>query len=361
MDTPFDKNYDWRCPDPLDVSLVSRLSLRDQVSESQSKVDEAPKELCKRCKRRVCFKPKLLASASYYGAEDIVLGTWEEVKARETCPFCRLVVAAVELGQNPNAIDDEEEVVLDWTIDKGYKINLALHGTYIGFVIDDYSDDNIKLWQAQAVEDDWLEPDKVCEWLNMCDEYHGEVCDPLVESTASKFDEPLLRTLGCVFRLIDTNKYCIVEDVKDPYIALSYVWGGVKGLQLKESNKEELLATNGLKAHWNEIPQTVRDAFSLVKRMGKRYLWVDALCLIQDSLLDVQIGVSMMNFVYGGASMTIIAAAGKDANADLPGVRFGTRLSNHVVEEVQPDLSMTVIQDMDIVLETTYYAERAWT
>jgi hypothetical protein len=104
-----------------------------------------------------------------------------------------------------------------------------------------------------------------------CNKYHGEACEPYVD-TAGKFDHPLLVATGCAFRLIDTTTYSIVEGVEKPYIALSYVWGGVKGLQLKEENKAELLKTNGLKHYWGLIPQTVKDAFSLVKRMKKRYL-----------------------------------------------------------------------------------------
>ncbi|KAF1829587.1 hypothetical protein BDW02DRAFT_456095, partial [Decorospora gaudefroyi] len=137
--------------------------------------------------------------------------------------------------------------------------------------------------------------------------------------------------------------------------------GGVDGLELKEENKAELMKTNRLKNHWGLIPQTVKDAFSLVKRMRKRYLWVDALCLIQDNQCDVKIGVSMMQFVYGVAMLTIVAATGKDSNADLHGVHFTTGPPERIVEICKPGRAMILLQDMDSVLATTTYASRAWT
>ncbi|KAF8856291.1 hypothetical protein BDZ45DRAFT_594459 [Acephala macrosclerotiorum] len=34
---------------------------------------------------------------------------------------------------------------------------------------------------------------------------------------------------------------------------------------------------------------TIRDAICLVKGVGERYLWIDALCIIQDDLVSEQV------------------------------------------------------------------------
>jgi hypothetical protein len=36
----------------------------------------------------------------------------------------------------------------------------------------------------------------------------------------------------------------------------------------------------------SELSNTFRDAITITRRLGMRYLWIDSLCIIQDSLLD---------------------------------------------------------------------------
>ncbi|KAK3348936.1 heterokaryon incompatibility protein-domain-containing protein, partial [Lasiosphaeria hispida] len=55
------------------------------------------------------------------------------------------------------------------------------------------------------------------------------------------------------------------------------------------------------------LPQTILDALSVTHRIGQRYLWVDALCIIQDRQDDVTQEISQMNSIYRGL-VTIVAA-----------------------------------------------------
>lgn len=64
---------------------------------------------------------------------------------------------------------------------------------------------------------------------------------------------------------------------------------------------------------------------ALVKQIGERYLWVDSLCIIQDDHITSTYFVSQMDIIYSHAILTIVAAAGSNANSGLPGVREGTR------------------------------------
>lgn len=56
-----------------------------------------------------------------------------------------------------------------------------------------------------------------------------------------------------------------------------------------------------------------------VRNLGLRFLWVDALCIVQDDESEKQRLVHGMNFVYENALFTIVAAAGQDADEGLPG------------------------------------------
>jgi hypothetical protein len=78
---------------------------------------------------------------------------------------------------------------------------------------------------------------------------------------------------------------------------------------------------------WLNLPKTIRDAIDLVRALKERYLWVDALCLVQNDQADMQKGIDIMDIIYERAVMTIVAASGDSANSGLPGVHRGSRFA----------------------------------
>ncbi|SPN98694.1 uncharacterized protein DNG_01738 [Cephalotrichum gorgonifer] len=63
---------------------------------------------------------------------------------------------------------------------------------------------------------------------------------------------------------------------------------------------------------WDSLPPTFRDAAVIVKALGLEYLWIDSLCIIQDSTEDWELESSKMANVYGGAYVTIAAVSSPD-------------------------------------------------
>jgi hypothetical protein len=57
-----------------------------------------------------------------------------------------------------------------------------------------------------------------------------------------------------------------------------------------------------------ELSQIMRDAIQIVLGLGYRYLWIDALCIIQDSTDDWLSEASRMSSVFSGAVVTIAVA-----------------------------------------------------
>ncbi|PNP85000.1 hypothetical protein FNYG_01697 [Fusarium nygamai] len=88
------------------------------------------------------------------------------------------------------------------------------------------------------------------------------------------------------------------------YIALSYCWGTDNTVTLIEATlipfQNEIPLTS--------LPNTTRDAITTTRDLGYEYLWVDALCVIQDSKPDWIKESAQMGSIYGSAALTLAAA-----------------------------------------------------
>ncbi|KAJ5639421.1 HET domain protein [Penicillium longicatenatum] len=92
---------------------------------------------------------------------------------------------------------------------------------------------------------------------------------------------------------------------KARYIALSYVWGiRPQPVQLMKENTERLKEC----IDYDTLPSTIQDAIRVARRLGVKYVWVDALCIVQDDddIKKQQIG--QMQNIYGNSYLTIQAA-----------------------------------------------------
>jgi hypothetical protein len=65
------------------------------------------------------------------------------------------------------------------------------------------------------------------------------------------------------------------------------------------------------------MPLTFQHAVHITRRLGFRYLWIDSLCIIQDSTADWEEQAGQMQHVYEGAVVTIAADAGRDSSCGL--------------------------------------------
>ncbi|PVH99923.1 HET-domain-containing protein [Periconia macrospinosa] len=89
------------------------------------------------------------------------------------------------------------------------------------------------------------------------------------------------------------------------YAALSYCWGsGVQQLTTTTSNFR-----NHMLGLPNSLPQTILDAVEVCRKIGIRYLWVDALCIIQDNESDKSDQIANMGSIYRNSTITIVVAS----------------------------------------------------
>ena len=136
-------------------------------------------------------------------------------------------------------------------------------------------------------------------WLDRCEKHHGTKCAKQGWSFVTELSEFL--------RLIDVQKWRLVESRGDNvrrcrYVALSYIWGSAQKFTLNKSNIRQLHLPLGLVPFLGRcVPETIRDAMLVIRQMGERYLWVDALCIQQDDQLEKHTQIELMHRVYGNA------------------------------------------------------------
>ena len=56
------------------------------------------------------------------------------------------------------------------------------------------------------------------------------------------------------------------------------------------------------------LRRSFQDAIYATRKLGHRYIWIDSLCIIQDSIEDWTIEAAMMNKVYSMCECNIAAS-----------------------------------------------------
>ncbi|KAF1926229.1 HET-domain-containing protein [Didymella exigua CBS 183.55] len=95
------------------------------------------------------------------------------------------------------------------------------------------------------------------------------------------------------------------------YIAFSHIWGVAKALpktttQTLQSHKKGIL--------WTTLPRALQEAIVLTRALGFKYLWIDALCLVQDDAASKLEESMTMDQIFGNAFLTIAATSAIDSS-----------------------------------------------
>lgn len=108
-------------------------------------------------------------------------------------------------------------------------------------------------------------------------------------------------------RLVDSSKF-----KPEKYVALSYRWGDAAE-QAHRTTRETLTSSLDYISKL-KLPRAIRDALALTSAVNARYLWVDALCIIQDDNRDWQTHVAYMGDIYQNAHLVVAAASAEHSN-----------------------------------------------
>ncbi|KAJ8483283.1 hypothetical protein ONZ45_g14653 [Pleurotus djamor] len=148
-------------------------------------------------------------------------------------------------------------------------------------------------------------------WLENCIKHHKTCAEHHDRSTSNR----PIRVLD--LQGSDRSRVYLhsMHQIEGQYATLSYCWGpGNPGL---------FTSTHNLNSHQEQgiaiedLPPTIRDAIRVTRELGLRYIWVDRLCIIQDSGNDWAHQAALMCEIYSGAALTLSADGARSASEGL--------------------------------------------
>ena len=153
-------------------------------------------------------------------------------------------------------------------------------------------------------------------WIDNC-----QRCHPLCKMMPRQVGGPK-RLLQCLpddgsVRLVETQS----RTQRCDYIALSYCWGdGTAVMKTTEKATEE--APKTLDRHQSgipdkDLPPLYQEVVALARGLDIAYLWIDAICIIQDSPEDKAEEIKKMSDIYRGAFVVVVAATAPSPSNSL--------------------------------------------
>jgi Heterokaryon incompatibility protein (HET) len=148
-------------------------------------------------------------------------------------------------------------------------------------------------------------------WIASCFQTHPEC------QCSADGEDPPLPTRIIDIGGPDQDSVAIIpaDGKKGKWLALSHRWPRGPGqiVRLLAENIQIFKAGIPLAS----LPATFQDAIKLTRFLGLRYLWIDSMCIIQDSVSDWESESAKMPSIYQFAYVTLAAAATEDSQGGL--------------------------------------------
>jgi hypothetical protein len=160
-------------------------------------------------------------------------------------------------------------------------------------------------------------------WIRCCVEQHPNCL-------SYKGDPPLPTRVIDIGPVDVTKEPCLLisNGRKAPFVALSHCWGTTQPLVTDVENLQQHL----ISIPFSSLPRLFQDAVTATRSLGYRYLWIDSLCIIQDSTEDWQRECSRMVEVYRNSTVTIVGPAAFDSYTGFLDERIPSNSEPHIWE-----------------------------
>ncbi|KAF4464090.1 HET-domain-containing [Fusarium albosuccineum] len=191
-------------------------------------------------------------------------------------------------------------------------------------------------------------------WIEECATSHN----------CGKEHEVEIRDIAEKLVLIDVEKACLADMTWDEeYVALSYVWPRFKTTQLVKGNYDELHQPGSIDSSKIPLARVITDAIAAVRAIGKRYIWIDALCITQDDPVTKDRLIRAMDQVYGRSIFTLIVASECDPSKDygIPGINGLSRTGKQFSTKADELDLVAALPNYEQALQRSVWSTRGWT
>lgn len=159
---------------------------------------------------------------------------------------------------------------------------------------------------------------RISSWIQTCQSDH--LCKGIAQS-------PLPKRVLDISSPSSVRLYCPGDNEFHKYACLSHCWGPSRPLITTTENIRRLRDS----IPWLNLSKTFQDAIHVARKLGISYLWIDSLCIIQDSKEDWQAESSKMASIYANSTVTLAASrAASDSEgcaAMSPDIHHSQRLT----------------------------------
>lgn len=313
------------------------------------------------------------------------------------CPFCRLVWHLLRNGAGDHCCGDCRGH-LDQSIIDGITVSDDIANRQVRFSVDPTLEGWTILWvtiatipteivsyfhintnsldNSQFVHPSQADYFRVLEWIRTCETEH-ESCN---DESGGGQPDALFGYSRFSLRVIDVELRRIVQCLRPiRYVTLSYVWGASAnrkfsvvhdmegkalsfetGVRPLDKQPEDLITPA-------RLPRTFEDLIAFTKRLGERYIWIDAMCIPQDEPDVLADQIAKMDQVYFHSVFTIVSLS-SGVEHGLPGASTNTTRNTHQRFEELPISNgkryriATPLQALSRLIEyQSAWATRAWT
>jgi hypothetical protein len=164
-------------------------------------------------------------------------------------------------------------------------------------------------------------------WLKECLSKHAECSKPAERGFLPTRVIDVGSENDATVALCETKSFDIPQEGRR-FIALSHCWGKARLLTTTLETLDERLAGISL----SSLPPVFRDAVIATRKLGVKYIWIDSLCIVQDSKSDWEAESVQMCQIYQSAVLTIASAHSSDSQGGLFATRDGYRVVPFEVE-----------------------------
>jgi hypothetical protein len=149
------------------------------------------------------------------------------------------------------------------------------------------------------------------------------------------------------------------------YIALSYRWGlSPRRFVTTKTN----LTKHGEGINMEDLPKTFQDTVTIARRLGVRYIWIDALCIIQDDPDDWAREAAMMGEIYMLSFCTFAAHAANSADEGFlaqalrpaVAIQLGSKNTESTAVDTSESFDISWPRDVNRHLDQSELSNRGW-